>query len=49
MGMEQPSESEPNENDTPDDGLAIVAVVSSVVVFIILCGLFALARAVGLM
>ena len=37
------------ENDTPDDGLAIVAVVSSVVVLIILCGLIVLARAVGLM
>lgn len=40
---------EPNENDTPDDGLAIAAVVVSVVVIVILCGLIGLARWVGLM
>ena len=49
MGMEQPPEPEPNENDTPDDGLAIAAIVVSVLVCGILVGLAWLSHFVGLM
>lgn len=38
-----------DENDNPDDGLAIVAVVVSFVIISILCVLIGLARWVGLM